>query len=652
MAEIVGTIASALTLAGLFKLCIESFDVIHTLQTQGTDLQKLSLKLRIEKCRLYTWGQAMGLTAETTTKQRPIDLCTYSDLIHETMTLILAIFDDSEKMQDRYGCAGVKASQLGLEGPESVIQQLSASFNNFAVKSTPADRAKSSLRRKTHWVIRDRKKFETLICDAKAYIDSLQEITKNLQVHTSQHQQDMMTSGIRRINNTRALEWLSEVCEIDYPELSDAATSKAETITQLSIAGNDLLVQGTNSENDDDSDAFSVITSLEDMTVTELKYELSTFRLRAKRRAKEATSQGQKSQDGPEELPDDNQPGAKWNSVTTAVQKSSQPDDEPKSSPVTDATKASVDKEFYEEMLAVTQWFKVLSHAEKACSLLWVERSHEEDLDFEQYTVLEGNNSGLIESPTGQSEEDASDEHMADMMRAIECEEFRHEAKAILSWFRVLSHPERAMTLIRLRENFVIDSCRTTLSTSQKQRWFEHWSMFDTTPLDLKGWLAKKGEQESTENPDQFMEAMIQTSQLEKFRDETDAVMTWFMVLLPSERAVALLRLREYLSTDFDRMILSLDPMHQDQDEKHRILSQESAGTHQQLASKFKPTPWNEFETRLREDYSPQFTKHDKATNHELQGARFGKAKSRKEEFSELRQFSEQFQLLVKERPD
>jgi hypothetical protein len=49
MAEIVGTIASALTLAGLFKLCIESFDVIHTLQTQGTDLQKLSFKLRIEK---------------------------------------------------------------------------------------------------------------------------------------------------------------------------------------------------------------------------------------------------------------------------------------------------------------------------------------------------------------------------------------------------------------------------------------------------------------------------------------------------------------------------------------------------------------------------------------------------------------------------
>jgi hypothetical protein len=94
MAEIVGIVASALTLAGLFKLCIESFDVIHTLQAQGTDLEKLLLKLRIEKCRLYTWGQTMGLTADTTTKQSPIDLCAYSELVYETMTL--------KKMQGRY----------------------------------------------------------------------------------------------------------------------------------------------------------------------------------------------------------------------------------------------------------------------------------------------------------------------------------------------------------------------------------------------------------------------------------------------------------------------------------------------------------------------------------------------------------------------
>ena len=52
MAEIVGTFASAVTLATLFKSCIQAFDLIHTSQNQATDLKKLTLRLNIEKCRL------------------------------------------------------------------------------------------------------------------------------------------------------------------------------------------------------------------------------------------------------------------------------------------------------------------------------------------------------------------------------------------------------------------------------------------------------------------------------------------------------------------------------------------------------------------------------------------------------------------------
>ncbi|KAJ5905352.1 uncharacterized protein N7473_002268 [Penicillium subrubescens] len=465
----------------------------------------------------------------------------------------------------------------------------------------PGDRAKSSLRKKTHWVIRDRKKFETRIFDAKAYIDSLQEITKNLHAHTIQHQQEIMTSGIRRIDDTRALEWLSEVCGVDYPELSDAATSKAETITQVSVAGNELqdqrAIKGFMSENDEDSDTLSlnsVITSLEDMTVTESKYELSTFRLRAKRRAKEATARGQKIQDEPEKLPYDDESEEEWNSVTTTIQNPSQQGSENRSSRVADTTKASTDEEFHEEMVAVVRWFTALSLEERDCSLLRLERQ------FEQYTALEEYNGGLLESSASQPEEDASDGHMADMIRAIECEEFRDEAKAILSWFRVISHAERAMTLIRLGESLFIDPYRITLSTSQKQRWFEHWSKFDTTPLDLRGWLAKQGDKEFAENPEKFMEFMIHASQLQKFREETDAPMAWFTLLPPTESAVALLRLRECLSTDLDRLILSLDPTHQNQDGKHRTSSQESGVTHQQLASEFQPTPWDELKGRSK----------------------------------------------------
>lgn len=56
MAGIIGTTASAVSLAALFKLSIEGFDMVQTAKNQAVDLKKLTLKLSIEKCRLWTWG--------------------------------------------------------------------------------------------------------------------------------------------------------------------------------------------------------------------------------------------------------------------------------------------------------------------------------------------------------------------------------------------------------------------------------------------------------------------------------------------------------------------------------------------------------------------------------------------------------------------
>jgi hypothetical protein len=41
----------------------------------------------------------MGRTAENPTKN-PIDFCAFSELVYETMTLILDIFEDSKKLQN------------------------------------------------------------------------------------------------------------------------------------------------------------------------------------------------------------------------------------------------------------------------------------------------------------------------------------------------------------------------------------------------------------------------------------------------------------------------------------------------------------------------------------------------------------------------
>ena len=83
MAEVVGTVASAVTLASLFKLCLEVFDTIQATRNQRLEFKKLVLKFNIEKCRLYVWGQAMGLTsAGEPAQQCRLDHYQYLDWFH------------------------------------------------------------------------------------------------------------------------------------------------------------------------------------------------------------------------------------------------------------------------------------------------------------------------------------------------------------------------------------------------------------------------------------------------------------------------------------------------------------------------------------------------------------------------------------------
>ena len=295
--EIVGTAASAVTLAALFKLCIQAFDVIHAAQHQALDLKKMTVKLNIEKCRLYTWGEAMGFTSVMRSEERleALGLLAHSDLIQEIFGLILSMFEDSRKLRDKYGCLSVEeidtiqpAAVVTGRQQISVLQQLSTSFNNFKIKSTVRTKRSLHVRKKTSWVVHDRKKFEFLILEAKSLVDGLLDITQDVFSRTAQ--QDAMSSRIQTIADARTLDWVSEICEVDYPAFSDAASLRADTVSDPSNFHRDIqhwkdAVALDASDDDDDSDVSSMgtaIANLEEMTITELKHQLSSYLLRTK----------------------------------------------------------------------------------------------------------------------------------------------------------------------------------------------------------------------------------------------------------------------------------------------------------------------------------------------------------------------------------
>ena len=285
MAEVVGTVASALTIAALFKLFVDAFDVIRTAQKQTVDLKKLTLKLNIEKCRLYTWGQTMGLTGTAQHGiQRPLDLCPYPETVCETLELILDLFKDSDKLKNRYGCEKVELDDP--RRPEitwtqgSVMHQLNASFYNFKIKSA-THVTETTLVRTANWIIHDRKKFQTLIQEIKGLIDGLQDITKDL--GSLAIQEEMIRQRIFKINDIRTLDWVAEICENDHPSISDAASLRAGSCSEATTFHRGIRHWNNNVEDYNDFDGWktselqTAIDVMEQMTLTEIKQ--MTFQL-------------------------------------------------------------------------------------------------------------------------------------------------------------------------------------------------------------------------------------------------------------------------------------------------------------------------------------------------------------------------------------
>src|SRR5215469_727963 len=295
MAEVVGTIASALTLAGLFKLCIEAFDVVQTAKNQAVDLKKLTLKLNIEKCRLWIWGQAMGLTQHLPPDSpKPLDNYPFPAVIEESLDLIVGLFNDSETLRAKYGCRnlqerGEPLSLLGV-GTPGPTERLSMSFDNFRVRNVSKMKPAGFVQ-KGSWIIHDRKKFELLISEVKDLIDGLQDITKD--VATLEGQDRIIRSRITTIDDVETLDMVAEVCEKDHPRFSDAASTKAEAIS-LSTTFKHNIFDWVNTIEDSHSDT-DTIDAIESLTTTEMKHKL--FSLLKNRRNLVAANEAAVQQD-------------------------------------------------------------------------------------------------------------------------------------------------------------------------------------------------------------------------------------------------------------------------------------------------------------------------------------------------------------------
>lgn len=232
--EVVGGVASVITIVALFKNCLDTFDFIQAGKDMVAESFKLILRLQLEKSRLWAWGDAMGLTVDLQPGQHHA-LESHSTRNLVALKTILTLFTDADQLQNKYGCRQNSSGLVGTNSQfvlpsdsASTLLALSLSFDDFRVPLEKKGLSRGLILR-TRWVLRDEAKSCELIDEIKSFIDPLKDLTASISSVAAQDR--IVTQRVQRIDKPEALDLISEVCEIDYPQISSAASRKLNAVT-------------------------------------------------------------------------------------------------------------------------------------------------------------------------------------------------------------------------------------------------------------------------------------------------------------------------------------------------------------------------------------------------------------------------------------
>ncbi|KAI1055563.1 hypothetical protein LB506_011458 [Fusarium annulatum] len=230
MAEIFGTVAGAISIAGLFNNCVDCFNYIQIAKHFGQDFSRYQLRLDVAKCRLARWGASIDINSD----QR-FSVIEPSD---PTIALAQGIL---EEILDRFGAAykvsrryKATTEEQGLDictesDLSAVSQRVHTRFDVFTKQ-----RYKSlGLMKKTGWALYDKNYMGRMIDDIIASIEDLEKVFPS----TPQVTRQLAEMEIEEVNDEQELKLINDVAEGLDPVLSSASKDKIVEIAGKNTAG-------------------------------------------------------------------------------------------------------------------------------------------------------------------------------------------------------------------------------------------------------------------------------------------------------------------------------------------------------------------------------------------------------------------------------
>ncbi|KAK3362346.1 prion-inhibition and propagation-domain-containing protein [Lasiosphaeria hispida] len=208
MAEVAGLALGVLGVAGLFKACIENFDIVVNAREFSEEFDLLCTELSLLRVRLVLWGETLGIVPCPEGAQVPynkaIDRPDIRPAIEKSLSHLRLLLSKADVVTDRYE---LKEESAALQQSSKGLMIFRERFEAFKLSIRKNQKQKSAWK-VTRWAIHDLDRFKSLVEKIKSLVDGLEGITSSLGV--LERQQALLVKEVESISDAQSLRLLKE----------------------------------------------------------------------------------------------------------------------------------------------------------------------------------------------------------------------------------------------------------------------------------------------------------------------------------------------------------------------------------------------------------------------------------------------------------
>ncbi|KAK3386774.1 prion-inhibition and propagation-domain-containing protein [Podospora didyma] len=241
--EIAGFVIGTFGLAGLFKSCIENFDIVVRARDFSEEFDLLCTQLSVQQVRLLLWGESLGLFPNQGRRVRyhaGLNRPAIRRAVESSLNHLKNLLSKADVIVGRYDTDEAEAGAGAGAGALQVVEPASHgmvifknTFQKFKSRLRTNQKATSTWK-VTRWSVHDYEKFRHFVTNIKDLIDGLESITASLGL--LDRQRESLVEEVATISDTESLRLLVALgSDVSAPPslkaVSDTASLKISSIT-------------------------------------------------------------------------------------------------------------------------------------------------------------------------------------------------------------------------------------------------------------------------------------------------------------------------------------------------------------------------------------------------------------------------------------